>query len=124
MGSPGKAKPDIRVYRVIELLDRFVVLTWTDDNQGKIFDRKCRNNLENERFSPILSPELRAKPHGNTEKDIKEELMEQNTWIERGIENIFKFPKSKMIKITLKSSVSQKASSYALLAFNVSIPEP
>ena len=62
--------------------------------------------------------------YGNTEKEIETEVMELNNWIEGGIENIFKFPKSKIIKITFKNTAnSKKASTYGLLAFNMRIPK-
>ena len=61
--------------------------------------------------------------YNQTEKDLEEELVNENSFLNEGIDNIFKIPKTRIIKITLNSSVAAKnATENGLLAFHMSIP--
>ncbi|MPD02874.1 hypothetical protein E2C01_098481 [Portunus trituberculatus] len=120
--------------RIITTPDAFLVLTRTDDDADKIFSSTTLDLLKADNFQPLLPPEIRAKRtivlrntdehiYNNTEKEIEAELLNENDFLNEGIENIFKIPKTKIIKITLNSSTAaKKATDKGLLAFHMSIP--
>ena len=119
--------------RLIPINDGFIVLTRTDDDIDTNFKTNFQSNLKDQGFKAILPPELRAKRtvillnvdeyiYTRTEQEIKEELINENSWIE-GIDNIFKIPKIKHIKIGFKETITAKtATEKGLLAFHMSIP--
>ncbi len=47
--------------RIITVQDGFIVLTRSDEEVDKIFQQKTQQELTNNRFLPILPPELKAK---------------------------------------------------------------
>ena len=54
---------------------------------------------------------------------MEEELVSENNFLNDGIDNIFKIPKTRIIKITFNSSITaKKATEHGLLAFHMSIP--
>ena len=91
--------------KIITLNDGFVVLTRNDEDLDKIFQGTCQDEIKKANFTPTLPPEIRARRtiiilnvydtiKDHTEKEIEEELIKENNWIIKGIDNIFKFPKS------------------------------
>ena len=120
--------------KIIQTADAFIVLTRTDDDADKIFSTTTSELLKQTKFQPVLPPEIRAKRtiilfntdehiYNQTEKDLEEELVNENSFLNEGIDNIFKIPKTRIIKITLNSSVAaKKATENGLLAFHMSIP--
>lgn len=120
--------------RIIPTTDSFAVITRTDEDTDNIFSPNTISLLKEEEFSPVLPPEIKAKRtillfntddhiYSKSEKDITAELLNENNFLNEGIDNVFKIPRTKMIKITLNSSTSaRKATETGLLAFNMSIP--
>ena len=120
--------------KIVTLNDGFIIITSTDEDLDKIFQKKAYQELIEEGFAPVLPPEIRAKRtviifnveeeiKGNTENDIKEELINKNKWITDGIDNIYKFPKNNIMKICFNNTASAtKALEKGLLAFHMSIP--
>ena len=120
--------------RIIPTNDSFIVITRTDEDTDNIFSSNTINLLKEEDFTPVLPPEVKAKRtivlfntdehiYSQSEKDISAELLNENTFLNEGIDNIFKIPKTRIIKVTLNSSSSaKKATETGLLAFNMSIP--
>ena len=119
--------------KLIPVYDGFILLTRNDEEVDKVFKSNCLKLLKDQGFEPILPPELRAKRTvillnvddlitTRTEKEIEEELLKENEWIE-GIDNIFKIPKSRHIKVGFKETNTAKtATEKGLLAFHMSIP--
>ena len=124
----------IYVTRVIVLSDGFVVLTRTDEDLDAIFKGDCAQDLQNNDFQPILPPELRAKRtvlifrvddhiFSRDEEEIQENLLKENSWMQDGIANIYKFPKSNIIKICFRQTITaKKATEQGILGFNMHIP--
>ena len=119
--------------KIIDATDGFIVLTRNDQDLDLIFQGECLNNLQEENFSPILPPEIRAKRtvlifrvdeyiYEHSEKEIIEELEQKNTWITDGIDNLYKFPKNNIIKIQFKqTAAAKKATDIGQLGFHMSI---
>ena len=119
---------------VIPTPDSYIVLTKTDEDVDKIFQQKCKDELKAKNFDPILPPELRAKRTitllnvdeyilTHDEAEIKDELLEENDWLNDGIESIYKIPRTKIMKICLNETTTAKAATdKGLLAFHMSIP--
>ena len=56
-------------------------------------------------------------------KEIKDELVAENSWIQEGIESIFKVPRTKILKICMnQTAAAKKATEAGLLAFYMRIP--
>ena len=120
--------------KIIPVNDGYIVLTRDDDDLDKVFLKDCLQALQQENFTPILPPELRAKRsvvvfkvedhiYERSEDEIKEEMENQNDWIDDGIDSLYKFPRNKMMKITFKhTATAKKATEQGILCFNMSIP--
>ena len=120
--------------RIIQTQDSFIVLTRTDEDADKIFTTSTTDLFVEQQFLPVLPPEIRAKRtvvllnvdehiYNKPEKEITDELLSVNSFLSEGINNIFKIPKSRIIKITLNSSTAaKKATEIGMLGFNMSIP--
>jgi len=128
-------KNQIHVTKIISTIDGFVVLTLNDDEADTIFAEKTKEELDRKGFSPMQPPELRAKKSvlifnvddiilDNTTEEIKDELLTSNPWITCSIENIYKFPRSPIMKVTFsQTSISSKCTESGILIFNLSIPK-
>ena len=92
-------------------------MTRDDDEVDKVFKSSCQKTLKDQVLEPIIPPELRAKRTvillnvddyftTRSEKDI-EELVKENGWIE-GIDNIFKIPITRHIKLDFKETNTAK----------------
>ncbi len=120
--------------RIITVQDCFIVLTRSDEEVDKIFQQKTQQELTNNRFLPILPPELKAKRtvlifntdeyiYNHTEKEIEEELLTKNTWMNEGIDSIFKIPRTKILKVTFKeTTAAKKTTEKGIPVFHMSIP--
>ena len=86
--------------RIITVHDGFIVITRTDEDVDLIFRGKASKDLDEQRFKPILPPELRAKRTilifntddeilKNKEDDIANEFINENPWILDGIDAVF-----------------------------------
>lgn len=125
---------DIYITRLDPLTDGFVIITGTDDERDKIFKQKTQKELNEAGFLTITPPELRASRsviiprtanhiYKNDEEEIKEEINNNNEWAKNNIDNIFKFPNSKTIKITFKETCfAKKALSDGIKLFHMRIP--
>ncbi len=119
--------------RIINIQDGFVVLTRNDDEIDKIFQDKIVQDLKKNDFQPVLPPELKAKRtaiifntddfiYNHTEKEMEDELLANNAWMNEGIDNIFKIPRTKIMKITFKeAAAAKKATEKGILCFHMSI---
>ena len=101
----------VQITKILIIGDGFVTFTLNDDEAEEIFQDKTRKKLEEKGFSPLQPPELRVKKSvlifrvddiilDNSAEEIKEEIQRQNSWITSEIENVFKFPRSPIIKVT------------------------
>lgn len=127
------AKNDIFLNQLIPINDGFIALTATDNDLDKIFEKKVTDELHENRFEPQIPPELKAKRsiiifnadnyiYNNTEDEISQEIMEKNEWANTQIDEIFKFPNSKNIKITFaQSTLAIKAKQQGIKMFSMSI---
>ena len=119
---------------IIATPDSYIVLTETDKDIDTIFQQKCQEELKENNFEPILPPELRAKRTiilfnvddyilSHNDEDIKDELTQENGWLNEGIESIFRIPRTKILKLCLNETTTAKAATEkGLLAFHMSIP--
>ena len=119
--------------RIITSQDGFIVLTRSDEDVDQIFQSKTSEQLHENGFQPILPPELRAKRTvlvfstdenimKNKEEHIAEEFLAENPWMSSGIDNIYKIPRTKIMKITFKDTVApKKATEIGILGFNMCI---
>lgn len=119
--------------RIITVHDGFIVITRSDEDVDLIFRGNTHDDLKELNFKPILPPELRAKRTviifntdeeilKHTEDDIAKELINENPWILGGIDNVFKIPKTRIIKITFNdTTVAKKATEQGLLGYCMSI---
>ena len=107
--------------RIIPTKDGFVVIARTDEDVDKVFKEKLMKELKHQNFNPILPPELRAKRTivifnidenilKHKEQDIIDEFLAENIWMNAGIDNIFKIPKSNILKITFNDTTAPKKS--------------
>lgn len=121
--------------RIIDVNDGYVVLTRNDEDLDKIFQGNCLKEIKKYDFTPILPSELRAKTtvlifsvddiYSDMEKYTEHELINKNEWITEGIENIFKFPKNNMLKISFNQTASGKKSNGERIArFQHEYPAP
>lgn len=128
------SKHHVYATKIIPLDDSLIVLTSDTNEAEKIFCSRCNDDLQNHRFTPILPPDLKANRtiivtrlddyiYNHEEEDIKEELKRQNSWIESGIVEIFKFPKSNTMKITYDHhEKAKKSTSQGLLMYHMRVP--
>ena len=119
--------------RIISTQDGFVVLTRSDADVDLIFQTAIYDQLQENGFKPILPPELRAKRTilifntdenilKNKEEEILEEFLAENHWMSSGIENIYKIPRTKIMKVTFKDTiVPKKATEIGILGYNMCI---
>ncbi|ORD93408.1 hypothetical protein ECANGB1_2305 [Enterospora canceri] len=120
--------------KIIPVNDGFIVLTGTDEEIDKIFNTNLQRSLNDQNFNPIVPPELRAKRtivifnvdeyiYNQPTKEIEDELIGENSWLQDGIESIFKVPRTKIMKICLnQTAAAKKATESGILAFHMSIP--
>lgn len=111
---------------------QFVVICNGSDDVDKIFSDNCIQKLQEIGCKPVLPPELQARRaailrycddmiYERSEDEIKEEIELKNTGIK--VSDIFKFPKSKSIKITFGSAGMQsRICKNGLLLFHLSHP--
>ena len=119
--------------RIIIVRDGYVVITRTDEDVDLIFRGKTYKELNDLNFKPILPPELKAKRTviifntddeilKHTEQDIAKEFIAENPYFHGGIDNVFKIPKTKLLKITFNdTTVAKKATEQGILGYCMSI---
>ena len=124
----------IEINRVFSTNDGFVVLTLNEHHANLIFQSDIKNELEANHFTAVMPPELMVKKsiiiprvddliYERHIVDIGEELQRQNTWIGEELVDVYKFPKSPTLKLTLSQTrLAQKCTEVGLKAFNISIP--
>ena len=111
--------------------DGFVVLPTIDIETDAIFQGKCLQALKDQKFIPVLPFQLKADRsillfrlnnhiYDNSEEDITNEIYKNNRFTDGLIENIYKFPHSKTIRVTFNSSaIAIKAKNQGLLVFHM-----
>ena len=126
-------KKDVYATKIVPAADGFVVLTENESELDTFFDEMTGDDLVRRQFTPLLPPELKASRsilifkvddniHEQSEECIKEELLQQNKWIE-GIASVYKFPRGRIIKVTFnETATAKKAQEKGLLAFCMRIP--
>ena len=127
------SKNDIYLTDLILLQDGYVIIT-TEEDQEKIFQGNVKEELNLHEFYTITPPELKAKRsviafnvnshiYNNNEDEIKQELLDHNSWIEDNIDAVFKFPNSKNIKVTFTQAIyATEAQDKGLKLFSMKIP--
>lgn len=122
----------IHVTKIFTAFDGFAVLLLNEDHADTIFSTKIKEELQKYDFQPLLPPELKVKKsvivtrledliYERDEEAIKQELINNNTWID-DIEAIYKFPRSSTIKITFTHTAAAKTcTEKGFLAFNISV---
>lgn len=125
---------DVYVTKIIETRDAFVILTNTDQDLDKIFNGTTEGKLEENNFFPQLPPALQSQRsvmifnvdqyiYDHHEADMEQEITEKNRFTQGEINTLFKFPKSRTIKITFnKTQIAKKTTEVGLRLFAMSIP--
>lgn len=128
------SKHQIFATKIVPLDDSLIVLTSDTIEAEKIFGSTCNSELLKQNFAPILPPEIKARRtiiltriddyiYNNSEEEIKEELAQNNSWIEDGITEIYKFPKSNTLKITYnQQEKASKSTNNGLLMYHMRVP--
>ena len=128
------AKKKIYAVDIKETRDGFAVITATEAEIDAIFTNDCTEALRESRFTPILPLQLKAQRtvllfnldshiHGKEKEVIQQEIEDQNDFAQNAIDNIFKFPKARIIKITFKTAkIATKATEQGLLLFHMRVP--
>ena len=126
---------EIKISRVINANDGFVVLTTNEQHADSIFKPDVKQELTRNNFIPVMPPELKAKKsviiprvddliYEWSELEIGEEITRQNSWIgEEGLEGIYKFPNSPTLKVTFtQTQLAKKCTEKGIKAFSINIP--
>lgn len=123
---------DVYVTKLIPVNDGFIILTSSNDELDKIFNNTTDKKLEENDFLPQIPTELTSNRsvlifrvdnhiHGNTERNIKEEIEHHNEWV--GDIKVVKFGKDNTIKITFSDTTkAKKAQETGLKLFSMRIP--
>lgn len=124
---------DVFPTNIFPVQDGFIIVS-SDEEQEKIFKDKIKEEFSQEDMNPVIPPELKAKKtviafnvnahiYNNSEDDILNELYTHNSFLEGNIDNVFKFPNSKTIKITFSQAIyASKATEHGLKLFSMKIP--
>lgn len=111
---------NIYATRIITISDGYIVLTRTDDDVDLLLSPEMTAALQAKGFSPLTPPEQKAKRtviltrldeyiYRNDEDTLKDEMIDNNTWIEEGdIAEVFRFPNSPTVKVTFSNSTKAK----------------
>ncbi len=120
----GILSPAVKPTRLISSWDAIIVLTATDKDADNIFSPSMLQTLADSDFTPIMPPELKSRRtvvclrldelvYDNSPEDIKEDIESRQSWAK--VVEIFKFPRSKTIKITFTTSdMARKAKEHGL----------
>lgn len=121
--------------RIIVTPDAFIVLTNDETDTDKLFNGVTDQILTSNGFTPQIPPELKAKRtitifnvdshiYNNETGDMQEEIMSKNAFTENQISDIFKIPRTKIIKITFNNTnIAKKVAENGLKMFSMSIPQ-
>ena len=122
------------IINIIPLQDGFVLII-TEEDQDNLFQEQVKNELNHHNFFTILPPELKAKRsiiafnvnthiYNNPAEDMLDELHAHNDWMNNSIESVFKFPNSKIMKITFnQAAYALKAQEQGLKLYSMKIPK-
>lgn len=123
----------VYIVRIIPLRDGYVVLL--DDSEVDIlFQNKCHNELRTNGFTAVMPPDLKAKrtillfgveesAYTHTTDEIKEEIERVNEYTAECIDAVFKFPSSRILKITFcNTAPAVKAQETGLKLFYTRVP--
>ena len=128
------SKNDIFITKLIPLSDGYAVITNNEDDLDRIFNPITLDDLIKKDLHPLIPPELKANRsiiitnvdnyiYNNTEDQIKEEIHDKNPWATGGIDSVFRFPNSKIIKITFtQATLAKKSQATGIRCFHMSIP--
>lgn len=127
-------KNNIYAARIIPLRDGYVVITSRDEEVDSIFSPECHENLRTENFTAVMPPDLKAKrtillfgidedAFDHTPEEIRDEIYRINDYTEDCIEAIYKFPTSRVIKITFcNTAPALRAQDIGVKLFNTRVP--
>lgn len=124
--------PEVKVIRLIPARDAIIVITGSDADADLIFTTEKLETLSKDGFSALMPPTLRAQrsvvcvrlddlvyEHGADE--ILDEVEREQSWAK--VQEVYKFPRSKNVKITFQTSaMAKKATESGLLMFCMSLP--
>ena len=124
----------IYVTKIIQVQEGFLIITSSDAELDKVFNTTTSDDLNQHNFLPQIPPELKASRsiiitsvdqhiYNNNEDVIIEDLYKNNDWIKDNIDQMYKFPNSRTLKITFnRTSITKKALDMGLLLFSMRIP--
>ena len=114
--------------------DGFFIWTGDDSDLDRLFNSVTDRYLENNGFTPIIPPELKAirsviifnvdnHIYNREEVEMIDEIMDKNAYTTTKITDLMKIPRTKMIKITFtKTDIARKATECGLRMFSMSLP--
>lgn len=99
------ARHEVFITKLLPISDGYIVITGNDYDMDVIFRSTTIKDLNDNSFYPQIPPELKANRsvilpnvdlhiYNNTEEEILNEIIENNTWTEGVIDSLFKFPNS------------------------------
>lgn len=121
--------------RVEQLRDGFAVITSSEREADTLFETNCLNQLNGERYTPILPPEQRAKRtillfgvddyiKSHSEEEIKQEIYRVNDFTVNFIDSVYKFPHNAIVKISFSQTApAQKCIDQGIKMYNMRIPQ-
>lgn len=125
---------DVYASSIIDVRDGYVVITESIQEIDKIFTSTTFQDLQSHGFAPVLPPEVRTQRNvllfnldnhikDNTEEKIIQEIYNNNEYAENEIDTIFKFPRSRIMKISFKrAETAKKATEQGLKMFHMRVP--
>lgn len=123
---------EIYATKIIETKDAFIILTNNEDDPDRIFNGTTDTQLQENQSMPQIPPELQDQRsvkvfsvdshiYNHDEQEKKDAIMTKHNFTSNEIDNIVKIPKPRIIKITIKTQTSKKATEQGLLMFSMSI---
>ena len=129
-------RKDVEISRIITIKDGFVVLTVNEHSADSVFNRDTKNDLTSKGFTPLMPPELKARKSviilrvddviwEYDEDEIKEEIVNRNSWIGEELETVYKFSNTNTQTIKLTFSLTahaKRCTEIGIKACGISIP--
>ncbi|KAK8372940.1 hypothetical protein O3P69_018653 [Scylla paramamosain] len=124
--------PEVKITRLIPARDAIIVITGSMQDADLIFSSGKHEKLTEDGFSALMPPTLRAQRsvvctrlddlvYEHDANEILDEVEKEQSWAK--VQEVYKFPRTKNVKITFKTSdMAKKATETGLLMFCMSIP--
>lgn len=125
---------DIYAARIIPLKDGYLVITSRDEEVDTVFNNDCADALKENDFTAVMPPDLRAKrtvllfgidedAYAHSPEELINEIYRVNEYTINSIDSVYKFPNSKILKITFRTTApALRALDLGVKFFNTRVP--